>query len=165
MRLSGAIVLCLFLMSAAATVEVKLSPHVALLLPGHLTAYLYPGYGDALAIVELFYAESGKPFASGAVMEGPDFEFAPDDADLSVLLAETFPSLKPEFLLDVRTGGDTDRLFRLEVYPKGGFYTSRIVGAYYSVAGCFLVDFAATAPRAEAVEALSNLGFSLPAED
>ena len=125
----------------------------------------YISAGDALAIVELFYAESGKPFASGAVMEGPDFEKNPDDADLSVLLTERFPSLKPEGLLDVRTGGEAGFRYRLEVYPKGGFYTCRIVGVYYSVAGCFLVDFAATAPRAEAVEALSNLGFSRPAED
>jgi len=144
---------------------VALSDEVSLTLPECLTAYLYPGYGDALAIVELFYAESGRSFASGAVMEGPDFEYAPDDADLSALLAESFPSLKPEGLLDVRRGGGAGVRYRLEVYPKGGFYTCRIVGAYYSVAGCFLVDFAATAPRAEAVEAMSDLGFLRPAGD
>jgi hypothetical protein len=139
--------------------EVELSPYVTLSLPDHLTAYLYPGYGDALAIVELFHAESGEPFASGAVEEGPDFECAPDPADLAVLLAERFPSLRPESLLDVASGGAGDRLYRLEVHPKGGFYTCRIVGAYYSPAGCFLVDFAATAPRAEALEALAALDF------
>ena len=139
--------------------EVALSPSVTLLLPEGLAAELYPGYGDALAIVELSYAESGKPFASGAVEEGPDYEAPPDQADLAVLLARRFPSLKPEALLDVRTGGDGGRLFRLEVYPKGGFYTCRVVGAYSTSAGCFVVDFAATARRSEAVEALCALDF------
>jgi hypothetical protein len=149
----------LALIAAARAGEVALSPHVTLLLPEGLAAELYPGYGDALAIVELSYAETGKPFASGAVEEGPDFEYPPDAADLAVLLARRFPSLKPESLVDVRTGGDGGRLSRLEVYPKGGFYTCRIIGAYYSPAGCFVVDFAATAPRSEALEALCALDF------
>jgi len=139
--------------------EVALSPSVTLLLPEGVAAELYPGYGDALAIVELSYAESGKPFASGAVEEGPDYEVPPDQADLAGLLARRFPSLKPESLVDERTGGDGGRLFRLEVYPKGGFYTCRVVGAYFTSAGCFVVDFAATAPRSEAVEALCALDF------
>jgi len=139
--------------------EVELSPSVVLILPDGLDAELYPGYGDALAIVELSYAQTGKPFASGAVEEGPDYECAPDAADLAVLLAGRFPSLRPESLVDARTGGDGGRLFRLEVYPKGGFYTCRVIGAFYSPAGCFVVDFAATAPRSEAVEALSRLDF------
>ena len=151
--------LCALLVCASTAGVTALSDEVSLLLPECLTAGLYPGYGDALAIVELFYAESGKPFASGAIMEGPDFEIAPDDEDLSAILTETFPSLRPEGLLDVRTGGEGGRLYRLEVYPKGGFYTCRIVGAYYSPAGCFVVDFAATAPRSEAVEALRLLDF------
>jgi len=139
--------------------EAELPGGVTLLLPEGLDACLYPGYGDALAIVELSYAESGKPFASGAVEAGPDYEAPPGQADLAGLLARRFPSLKPESLLDERTGGDSGRLFRLEVYPKGGFYTCRVVGAYFTSAGCFVVDFAATAPRSEAVEALSALDF------
>ncbi|HUT98146.1 MAG TPA: hypothetical protein VM054_03640 [bacterium] len=139
--------------------EVELSPTVTLILPEGLSAELYPGYGDALAIVELSYSGSGKPFASGAVEEGPDYEVAPDQADLAGLLARRFPSLKPESLTDARTGGEGGRLFRLEVYPKGGFYTCRVVGAYSTSAGCFVVDFAATAPRSEAVVALSALDF------
>jgi len=149
----------LALSTAATAGEAALSPSVVLVLPDGLDAELYPGYGDALAIVELAYAESGKPFASGAVEAGPDYEYAPDAADLAVLLAERFPSLRPESLADARAGGDGGRLFRLEVYPKGGFYTCRVIGAYYSPAGCFVVDFAATAPRPEVVEALSALDF------
>ncbi|OGD71702.1 MAG: hypothetical protein A2Y64_07590 [Candidatus Coatesbacteria bacterium RBG_13_66_14] len=139
--------------------EVALSPSVVLVLPEGLDAELYPGYGDALAIVELSYAETGKPFASGAVEAGPDYEVAPNAADLAVLLTERFPSLKPESLVDARTGGEGGRFFRLEVYPKGGFYTCRVVGVYSTSAGCFVVDFAATAPRSEAVEALCALDF------
>ncbi|MCX7021053.1 MAG: hypothetical protein NTW26_02040 [bacterium] len=139
--------------------EAALSPSVTLILPDSLVACLYPGYGDALAIVELSYAETGKPFASGAVEKGPDYEVPPDQAELAVLLARRFPSLKPESLVDARAGGDGERLFRLEVYPKGGFYTCRVVGVYFTSAGCFVLDFAATAPRSEAVEALSALYF------
>jgi hypothetical protein len=149
---------CVFSIPAPAA-EVALSPSVVLILPDGLDAELYPGYGDALAIVELSYAETGKPFASGAVEAGPDYEYAPDAADLTVLLAERVPSLRPESLVDARAGGEDGRLFRLEVYPRGGFYTCRVIGAFYSPAGCFVVDFAATAPRSEAVEALSRLDF------
>jgi hypothetical protein len=149
---------CVFSIPAPAA-EVALSPSVVLILPDGLDAELYPGYGDALAIVELSYAQTGKPFASGAVEAGPDYEYAPDAADLTVLLAERFPSLRPESLVDARAGGEDGRLFRLEVYPRGGFYTCRVIGAFYSPAGCFVVDFAATAPRSEAVEALSRLDF------
>jgi hypothetical protein len=139
--------------------EAELSPSVTLILPESLTAELYPGYGDALAIAELSYAETGKPFASGAVEAGPDYEAPPDQADLAALLARRFPSLKPESLVDERAGGEGGRLFRLEVYPKGGFYTCRVIGAYFTSAGCFVVDFAATAPRSEAAEALCELDF------
>jgi hypothetical protein len=149
---------CVLFVPAPAA-EVALSPSVVLILPDGLDAELYPGYGDALAIVELSYAQTGKPFASGAVEAGPDYEYAPDAADLTVLLAERFPSLRPESLVDARAGGEDGRLFRLEVYPRGGFYTCRVIGAFYSPAGCFVVDFAATAPRSEAVEALSRLDF------
>ncbi|HDR06489.1 MAG TPA: hypothetical protein ENN88_02540 [Candidatus Coatesbacteria bacterium] len=158
MRGTVVILLCPLLISAAAG-EAELPGGLLLLLPEGLDACLYPGYGGALAIVELAYAETGKPFASGAVEEGPDYESAPDAADLAALLSRRFPSLKPESLVDARAGGEEGRLFRLEAYPKGGFYTCRIVGAYYTPAGCFVIDFAATAPRSEAIKALAALDF------
>jgi hypothetical protein len=138
--------------------DLPLTGESVLYLPDQLGGMAYPGYGDCLGIVELADSLSGKPFASGAVMSGVDFVES-NTAALATALGEYFPSLRRDSLLDLATGVADGFRWRLEVYPKGGFYTCRVVGIFADGERTWFIDFAATASRAEAIAVLAKLRF------
>jgi len=156
MKLTVAVLLLVVVVAIG--VELPLTGESVLYLPDQLGGMVYPGYGDCLGIVELADSLSGKPFASGAVMSGVS-SIESNTAALAMALSDYFPSLRRDTLLDLVTGTADGFRWRLEVYPKGGFYTCRVVGIFADGERTWFIDFAATTSMSEAVAAFEKLRF------
>jgi len=152
------ITVLLFISAVAPCTELPLTGESVLYLPDQLGGMVYPGYGDCLGIVELADSLSGKPFASGAVMSSSD-SVDSNTAALATALSDYFPSLRRDTILDLITGSSDGYRWRLEVYPKGGFYTCRVVGIFANGERTWFIDFAATTSMSEAVAAFEKLRF------
>ncbi len=156
MKLTG--IALLLITTIALGGDLPLTGESVLHLPDQLGGMVYPGYGDCLGIVELADSLDGKPFASGAVMSGSD-SVESNTAALAAALSDYFPSLRRDSLLELVTGTADGFRWRLEVYPKGGFYTCRVVGIFANEERTWFIDFAATASRSEAIAVLAELRF------